>query len=146
MVLRISQSPSITGTSPSDCFVSYPGHSLGGSYPSAEMQSVYSTAPADLGKHRFRDSESKSDIYNIWHAHLHEHHLYQRNWVKISPILELLLAGQRLTTQEKMVSVKGIKELSGNISLALASRNLKESQWETVLPEALHFIRSLYCY
>ena len=29
-VLRIPQSPSITGTSPSDCLVSYPGHSLGG--------------------------------------------------------------------------------------------------------------------
>ena len=27
--------------------MSYPGHSLGGSYPSAEVQSVYSTAPAD---------------------------------------------------------------------------------------------------
>ena len=34
-------------TSPSDCFVSYLGHSLGGSYPSAEKQSVYSTAPAN---------------------------------------------------------------------------------------------------
>ena len=39
-VLRIPQSPSITGTSPSDCLVSYPGHSLGSSYPSAEVQSV----------------------------------------------------------------------------------------------------------
>ena len=29
-VLRISQSSCITGTSPSDCLVSYPGHSLGG--------------------------------------------------------------------------------------------------------------------
>ena len=28
-VLRIPQSPSITGTSPSDCLVSYPGHSFG---------------------------------------------------------------------------------------------------------------------
>ena len=28
-VLRIPQSSSITGTSPSDCLVSYPGHSLG---------------------------------------------------------------------------------------------------------------------
>ena len=47
-VLCIPQSPSITGTSPSDCLVSYQGHSLGGgSYPSAEVQSVYSTAPAD---------------------------------------------------------------------------------------------------
>ena len=46
-VLCIHQSSSITEASPSDCLVSYPGHSLGGSYPSAEMQSAYSTAPAD---------------------------------------------------------------------------------------------------
>ena len=47
-VICISQSSSITGTSPSDCLVWYPGHLLGGlSYPSAEKQSVYSTAPAD---------------------------------------------------------------------------------------------------
>ena len=47
-VLRIPQSSSITRTSPSDCLVTYPGHSLGGgSYPSAEVQSVYSTAPSD---------------------------------------------------------------------------------------------------
>ena len=39
---------SITRVSPSDCFVSYPGHSWGESYPTAGMQSVYSTAPADL--------------------------------------------------------------------------------------------------
>ena len=49
-VLRIPQSSSITGSSPSDCLVSYPGHSLGESYPSAEKQSVYSTAPTDLAK------------------------------------------------------------------------------------------------
>ena len=47
-VLHIPQSSSITGTSPLDCLVSYSGHSMmGGSYPSAEKQSVYSTAPAD---------------------------------------------------------------------------------------------------
>ena len=48
-VLCIPQSPSITGTSPSDCLGSYPGHLLGAgeSYPSAEVQSVYSTSPAD---------------------------------------------------------------------------------------------------
>ena len=33
--------------------VSYPGHSLGGSYPSAEKQSVYSTAPADWAMNLF---------------------------------------------------------------------------------------------
>ena len=49
-VLRISQSSCITGTSPSDCLVSYLGHSLVGSYPSAEVQSVYSPAPANLAK------------------------------------------------------------------------------------------------
>ena len=46
-VLHIPQSSSITGTSPSNCLVSYPGHSMVGSYPSAEKQLVYSTAPAD---------------------------------------------------------------------------------------------------
>ena len=49
-VVRISQSSNITGTSPSDCFVSYAGHSLvvgGGSYPFAELQSVYFTALTD---------------------------------------------------------------------------------------------------
>ena len=50
-VLRILQSSSLAGTSPSDCLVSYPGHLLGGgSYPSAEKQSVYSTAPADWAR------------------------------------------------------------------------------------------------
>ena len=46
-VLRISQSSNITGTLPSDCLVSYQGHLLVGSYPSAGVQSVYSTVPAD---------------------------------------------------------------------------------------------------
>ena len=36
-VLCIPQSSSITEASPSDCLVSYPGHLLGESYPSAEM-------------------------------------------------------------------------------------------------------------
>ena len=43
-VLRFPQSACITGTSPSDCLVSYPVYTLGESYPSAEKQSVYSTA------------------------------------------------------------------------------------------------------
>ena len=45
-VPRFPQS-SKTGASPSDCLVSYPGHSLEESYPSTEMQLVYSTAQAD---------------------------------------------------------------------------------------------------
>ena len=46
-VLCIPQSSGITRTSSSDCLVSYPGHSLGESYPSAEKQSVYSTDPTE---------------------------------------------------------------------------------------------------
>ena len=49
-VLHIPQSFSITGTTLSDCLVSYPRHSLGESYPSAEKQSVYSTAPANWAR------------------------------------------------------------------------------------------------
>ena len=46
-VLHIPQSSSISGTSPSNYLVSYLGHSLGESYLSAKIQSVYSPAPAD---------------------------------------------------------------------------------------------------
>ena len=46
-VLRTLQSSSITWTSPSDCFVSYPGHSFWGVLPLCKEQSVYSTAEAD---------------------------------------------------------------------------------------------------
>ena len=46
-VLHSLHSSCIIGASPSDSLVSYIGHSLDKSYSSAEMQSVYSTAPAD---------------------------------------------------------------------------------------------------
>ena len=50
-LLCIAQSPSITGNSPSNCLVSYLEHSLGwGVYPSAKVQLVYSTAPANWAK------------------------------------------------------------------------------------------------
>ena len=52
--LYIPQNFSIAGALPSDCLVSYPGHSLGESYPSAEMQSVYCTAPTDWAKEKER--------------------------------------------------------------------------------------------
>ena len=43
-VLCIPQSYNITGASPPDCLLSYLGHSLVESYPSAEIQPVYSIA------------------------------------------------------------------------------------------------------
>ena len=42
-ILQISKA----GTSPSDGLMSYPGYLLVGFYPSADLQSVYSTAPAN---------------------------------------------------------------------------------------------------
>ena len=77
-VLCISKSSSITGTSLSDCLVSYPGHSLEESYPSIDKQSVYSTAPADWTmnndgcfikitgeKAKYIDKE-RSDNHSFW--------------------------------------------------------------------------------
>ena len=56
-VLCIPQSSNITGTSPSDCLVSYPGHTLVGSYPSEEVQSVYSTTPANWASGAWNNDE-----------------------------------------------------------------------------------------
>ena len=56
-MIRIPLGPSITGTSPSDCLVSYIWTIVrGGSYPSAEVQSVYSTAPPDWATTGTRNS------------------------------------------------------------------------------------------
>ena len=49
-VLCIPLSSSFTGASPPDCLELYPGHSLKESYPSVEMQLVYSAAPADWAR------------------------------------------------------------------------------------------------
>ena len=54
-VLLSLQSFSITETSPSDFLVPYPRHSVEwGVYPFAEMQSVYSTSPANWAMHRVK--------------------------------------------------------------------------------------------
>ena len=50
-VHRIPQSSNITGTSPSDCLVLYPGRSLGvGILPPAEKQWMYSTTQVDWAR------------------------------------------------------------------------------------------------
>ena len=59
-VLWIHQRSSITGGSPSDCLVSYLGHSLGKAYHSAEMQLVYSVAPADWAKKKSNESKNNT--------------------------------------------------------------------------------------
>ena len=64
-VFRIPKTSSVTGTSPSDCLVLYPGHSLRESYPSAEMQSAYSTAPTDWTMRLKRKADSQMTIYTL---------------------------------------------------------------------------------
>ena len=63
VLLCISQSSNITDAPRSDCLVSYTGHSLRDSYPSGEMQLVYSTAPKskikDFGIKRRKEQKSK---------------------------------------------------------------------------------------
>ena len=49
-VLRIPQSPSITGTSPSDCLVSYPEHTLEGVLPLCRGAVSVFYSPSRLGK------------------------------------------------------------------------------------------------
>ena len=53
-VFHITQSSSISGALRSDCLVLYPGQWLEESYPSTEMQSVYSIAPADWDTHTMK--------------------------------------------------------------------------------------------
>ena len=64
-ILRIPQSSSISEASPPDCFVSYPGNSLRYSYPSAELESVYSAVPVDWAKYMVRNVIRHLQIYNI---------------------------------------------------------------------------------
>ena len=70
---HIPQSSTITRTSPSDCLVSHRTLIGKGSYPSAENQSVYSTAPADwansfwFSHHRCTDTLKKE----LWWLLLH---------------------------------------------------------------------------
>ena len=48
-VLHIPQSSSITGASPSDCFVSYPGHTLEGVFPLRREAVGVFYSPSRLG-------------------------------------------------------------------------------------------------
>ena len=62
--------PSIAGASPSDCLVSYAAHTLWESYPSAEMQSVYSTVPVDWATPVRVPSMGQIDLFIIFFLYL----------------------------------------------------------------------------
>ena len=74
-VLCILQSSRINGTSVLDCLVSYTGHSLVGRYPSAEKQSVYSSAPTDWATFLWGMGHNHlcSLVYTHTHTHTHTH-------------------------------------------------------------------------
>ena len=71
-----------------NCLVSYPGHSLwGGSYPSAEKQSVYSTAPGDWATgHSLEQggvsypSAEKQSVYSTAPGDWATGHSLERGW------------------------------------------------------------------
>ena len=76
----------ITGASPSDCLVYYSGHSLvvGVFYPSAEVQSVYSTAPADWAIHRVN---VKTVLFQIIQFSISTQFKYQNSYISRNSVL-----------------------------------------------------------
>ena len=86
-VLRIPQSSSVTGASPSDSVVSYPGHLLRESYPSADMQSMHSKAPDDWENLQriFICSSSFLKLHTHTHTHTHIYiYMYIYIYIRIS--------------------------------------------------------------
>ena len=63
-VLHIPQNSRFTGASPSDCLMSYVGHSFSESHSSAEMPLVYSTAPADRAEKIWKWSTENMKMIN----------------------------------------------------------------------------------
>ena len=78
-LLRISQRYGINEASPSDWFVSYPEHSLGEFYPSAEIHLVYFTALADWAQSLWAFNihgyakERGYVLLNFWHHYIQDH-------------------------------------------------------------------------
>ena len=72
-VFHIPQSSNITGASPWDCLISYPGHC--GRLPPAEMQSVYSTAPANCKIPDSENFELNKQVKNMeaYNDHVQKH-------------------------------------------------------------------------
>ena len=82
-MFRLPQSPSITGTSPLNSLVYYPGHSLGvGSYTSAEKQSICSTASADWASGVMANELNCNIIVNYLELQLRYYVYFQTNTLR----------------------------------------------------------------
>ena len=91
-VLRIPQSSSITETSPSDCLVPSPGHSLWRSYLSAEMQSEYFVTPADWATvsfvtltYRWKHYLNQKD-QTFFRMHIWTHSTFLNSLLRLAPL------------------------------------------------------------
>ena len=119
-VLRTSQSSSITRASPSDCLVSYGGHLLvgGGSYLSAEVQLVYSTAPSRLGNCQCVCVRPHTHTHTHTHIYIYiYHHDYDYDYD--CEYTTQRLDTSLLDTQQYKVRIKGKVEQSRERSSAL---------------------------
>ena len=134
-VPRIPQSSSITGTSPSDCLVSYQGHSLGESYPSAEVQSVYSTAPANWTTgHSLGESYPSAEVQSVYST-------APADWVRIKSNKKYLKLTKRIIPHLYLSLYLSIS-LSVHIWCTYFSRSLMSSFFYSLFsPE-----HSLYIY
>ena len=74
-VLHIPQSFSITGTSPSDCLVSYPGHSLVGVLTLCRGAVGVFYSPSRLGFDKYNNDNTLTEVVyiNILSRYLHIH-------------------------------------------------------------------------
>ena len=85
-VLQIPQSFR-TGASPSDSFVSYPGHSFGwelGSYSFAEVQSVNSIVPTDWpGERKTKEWREKNNFLRLRKSMKRKRKIRIKKWEKM---------------------------------------------------------------
>ena len=96
-VLRIPPNSSITADSP-DCLVSFPGHSLGESYSSTEVQSVYFAVPADWAtRHSLGESYPSAEMQPT--------EPQDTLWGSLTPLQRCSRLGQQCFLKHSLISV-----------------------------------------
>ena len=103
----ISKAPASRELYPSDCLVSYPAHLLEGSYPSAEMQSVYFTVPADCIEHYSNDLKKKKITTDLLNANLVTDVKLRVFSYMLAPVLSMVDEGKlkQLLVTEQFVNI-----------------------------------------
>ena len=152
-MIRIPQSSNITGTSPSDCLVPYSGHPLGGGYPPAEVQSVYSIAPADwaIVKQSLTGLNPEfSFSYTSFHAKVKEpslpyyftHSWMENSWIHFFPRV-LLLCEMQTASSMIWTQVSNSVFYDSNLYTMTASAGVCDNM-TTFAPECLYIDELIY--